>query len=288
MLSRNCIARFSLYLILLGLVAVAPVFAGSAVVGSVAGTMNATVGGQTLLPNTTLFSGDSLQVKDGVAVVALGNASRLVFGHDTVVSFLRDSNEVTVLLDQGNVSVFHDVSGTPVRMKIGDVSVVPVSGFKTLGEVAMLNGTVVVTAKDGALNVDRGNGKVVNVAKGKTFTVTPQMRAPQGGGSAGRCCGGSAGIWPIVATAAAGAAAVMAGVAVSRSGGAKTDADSAASAAAAAASAAAAAASAASAAEAAASAAAAAANAAGCALNTLAVEEGYVSPYTPPAGESCS
>ncbi|MGC9994415.1 MAG: hypothetical protein ABSE79_03775, partial [Terriglobia bacterium] len=67
MLSRNCIARFSLYLILLGLVAVAPVFARSAVVGSVAGTMNATVGGQTLLPNTTLFSGDSLQVKDGVA-----------------------------------------------------------------------------------------------------------------------------------------------------------------------------------------------------------------------------
>ncbi|MGA2072331.1 MAG: hypothetical protein ABSH52_02410 [Terriglobia bacterium] len=142
MLSRNCIARFSLYLILLGLVAVAPVFAGSAVVGSVAGTMNATVGGQTLLPNTTLFSGDSLQVKDGVAVVALGNASRMVFGRDTVASFLRDSDEVTVLLGQGNVSVFHDVSGTPVRMKIGDVSVVPVSGFKTLGEVAMLNGTV--------------------------------------------------------------------------------------------------------------------------------------------------
>jgi len=94
MLSRNCIARFSLYLILLGLVAVGPVFAGLAVVGSVAGTMNATVGGQTLLPNTTLFSGDSLQVKDGVAVVALGNASRMVFGRDTVASFLRDSDEV--------------------------------------------------------------------------------------------------------------------------------------------------------------------------------------------------
>ena len=283
MLSRNCIARFSLYLILLGLVAVAPVFAGSAVVGSVAGTMNATVGGQTLLPNTTLFSGDSLQVKDGVAVVALGNASRMVFGRDTVASFLRDSDEVTVLLGQGNVSVFHDVSGTPVRMKIGDVSVVPVSGFKTLGEVAMLNGTVIVTAQDGALRVDQGNGKVVNVAKGKTLTVTPQMKAPQGGGSAGRCCGGgSGGVWPIVATAAAGAAAVLAGVAVSRAGNANTNATDAASAAAAAAAAAT------SAAEAAASTAAAASNAVGCALNQLAYEEGYASPYVPPAGESCS
>jgi len=231
-------------------------------------------------------------VKDGVAVVALGNASRMVFGRDTVASFLRDSDEVTVLLGQGNVSVFHDASGTPVRMKIGDVSVVPVSGFKTLGEVAMLNGVVVVTAKDGALRVDEGNGKVVNVAKGKALTVTPQMKAPQGGGSAGRCCGGgSAGFWPIVATGAAGAAAVLAGVAVSRAGNANTNATNAASAAAEAASAAAAAASAAAAATSAvaalSSADAASENSLGCALNVLANNEGLPSPYTPPAGESC-
>jgi len=106
MSSKLLIARLSLCLILLGLVAAVPAFAGSAVVGSVAGSMNATVSGQALLPNTTLFSGDSLQVKDGVAVVALGSTSRLVFGHDTVASFLRDSNEVTVLLSQGNVAVF--------------------------------------------------------------------------------------------------------------------------------------------------------------------------------------
>jgi hypothetical protein len=292
MLSKHCIARFSLYLILLGLVAVLPAFAGSAIVGSVAGSMNATVGGQTLLPNTTLFSGDSLQVKDGVAVVALGSTSRMVFGHDTVASFLRDSNEVTVLLGQGSVSLFHNADGMPVRMKIGTVSVAPVSGFKTLGEVAMLNGTVVVTAKDGALRVDEGNGQVVNVAKGKTIAVTPQTKAPQGGTtSAGRCCGGS-NIWDIVDVAVGGAAAILAGVAISRAGDAKTDAaaaDSAAAAAGASASSAAAAASAAaSAASAAASAASAAAIAAGCALNLEANEMGDPSPYTPPAGVSCS
>jgi hypothetical protein len=250
--------------------------------------MNATVGGQTLLPNTTLFSGDSLQVKDGVAVVALGSASRIVFGRDTVASFLRDSNEVTVLLSQGNVSVFHDVDGMPVRMKIGDVSVVPVSGFKTLGEVATLNGAVVVTAKEGMLRVE-GNGPAINVAKGKTITVVPEAHAPQGGGKApggaGRCCGGSS-EWAIAATAAGGAAAILAGVAMSRAGDAK---DSAASAASAAASAATAAAAATSAANAAASAAANAANEVGCALNVLANEEGNLSPYAPPSGEpSCS
>ncbi|MGA9054955.1 MAG: hypothetical protein WB763_00430, partial [Terriglobia bacterium] len=237
MLSKHLVVRLSLCLVLLGLVAAVPVFAGSAVVGSVAGSMNATVGGQTLLPNTTLFSGDSLQVKDGVAVVALGSASRIVFGRNTVASFLRDSNEVTVLLGQGNVSVFHDVDGMPVRMKIGDVSVVPVSGFKTLGEVAMLNGAIVVTAKEGMLRVE-GNGPAINVAKGKTITVMPEANAPQGGGKApggaGRCCGGS-NVWAIAATAVAGGALIFAAVAESRAGTAENNSAAAESAAAAAA-----------------------------------------------------
>jgi hypothetical protein len=252
------------------------------------------LGGQTLLPNTTLFSGDSLQVKDGVAVVALGSASRIVLGRNTVASFLRDSNEVTVLLGQGNVSVFHDVDGMPVRMKIGDVSVVPVSGFKTLGEVAMLNGAIVVTAKEGMLRVE-GNGPAINVAKGKTITVVPEANAPQGGGKApggaGRCCGGS-NVWAIAATAVAGGALIFAAVAESRAGKAEDNAAAATVAADAATSAAASAASAAEAAVAAASAAAAAAaaeaNSLGCALNKLANEEHEASPYTPPAGESCS
>jgi hypothetical protein len=282
------IVRSTLCLVLLGLLATLPAFAGSAVIGSVAGSMNATVGGQTLLPNTTLFSGDSLQVKDGLAVVALGSASRIVLGRDTVASFLRDSNEVTVLLGQGNVSVFHDADGMPVRMKIGDVSVVPVSGFKTLGEVAMLNGSVVVTAKEGMLRVE-GNGPAINVAKGKTITVVPRTSAPQNqpGGNppgAGRMGGGNTYL-DAGALGAGIVAAILAGLAESRAGDAKTDATDAASAAAAAAAAASAAVAAA---NSAAAASAAAANAVGCALNVLANEEGQASPYTPPAGETCS
>jgi len=279
MLSKHCIVRISLCLILLGLVAAVPAFAGSAVIGSVAGSMNATVGGQTLFPNTILFSGDNLQVKDGMAVVALGNTSRMIFGHDTVASFLRESNEVTVLLGQGSVSVFHDGSGAPVRMKVGDVSVVPVSGFKTLGEVATLNGAIVVTAKEGMLRVE-GNGPAVNVAKGKTITVVPRMKAPKGGG--GGVSGSTA--LEIAAVGAAGGALIVGAIAESRANDAKTNAASAASEAAAASSEAAAAASAAAAA---ASTAAAAANSVGCALNILANQEGQVSPYTPPTGESC-
>src|SRR5713226_7692256 len=105
---------FSLCVILA--LGVAPTFAASAVVGSVAGGINATIGGQALVPNTTLFSGDSLRVKDGAAVVAMGMGSRMVFGRETVASFERGTDEVTVLLGQGNVSMYHAEGGTAMRV----------------------------------------------------------------------------------------------------------------------------------------------------------------------------
>jgi len=276
MLSESKV-RLTLCLILLGLMVTVPAFGGSAVIGSVAGSMNATVGGQALLPNTTLFSGDSLQVKDGVAVVAVGSTSRMVFGHNTTASFLRDSKEVTVLLDQGDVSVFHSDS-TVVRVKMGGISVVPAAGFRTLGEVALLNGTAVITAKEGTLLVE-GNGPAINVIKGKTITVSTRNSAPpQGGGTppSGHHVS-SEGLWGGLAAGLAGGALVVSVVDLSRTGTAEDNASSAASAAAAATSAA----------SSAASAAAAAANNVGCALNILANEQGIASPYTPPSGETC-
>jgi hypothetical protein len=225
---KTTMLRLTIFALLAGAVATVPALAGSAVIGSVAGSMNATIGGQSLLPNTTIFSGDSLQVKDGVAVIAVGNNSRVIFGRDTVASFLRDTNEVTVLLTQGNVSMLHSTDGTPVRVKAGEVSVAPAAGFKTLGEVAMLNGAVVVTAKEGSLQV-QDHGATKNVAKGQTIVITPKT-ADQKGGGAGWGGGGSTAL-EVGALGAGAAAAVLAGVAVKRSGDANTSATSAISAA---------------------------------------------------------
>lgn len=286
MLTKNVILRVILFTLLLGMVASLPGLAGSAVIGSVAGSMNATVGGQSLLPNTTIFSGDSVQVRDGVAVVAIGNASRMVFGRDTVASFLRDANEITVLLSQGSVSVFHPTDGTSVRVKAGNVSVAPAAGFKTLGEVAMLNGSVVVTAKEGALQVD-DNGTAKRVAKGQTIVIAPKTADQKHG--AGWGGGGSTGL-EVAAVGAGGAAAILAGIGMSRANGAKTNAATAAANAAAATAAANAATAAANAATAAANAAnATAAGAelyAGCAYNLTTTGEPD-SPFVPPAGTTC-
>jgi hypothetical protein len=221
-MTAKFVARVALFALLVGAVATVPALAGSAVIGSVAGSMNASVGGQSLLPNTTIFSGDSLQVKDGVAVIAVGNNSRVIFGRDTVASFLRDSNEVTVLLSQGNVSMLHPSDGTAVRVKAGEISITPATGFKTLGEVAMLNGSVVVTAKEGALQVeDRGATK--NVAKGQTIVISPKTGDKKSGSGAGWGNTGNTTL-EVAAVGAGGIAAVLAGVSMSRAGKANTNA----------------------------------------------------------------
>jgi len=288
--------RISLMLILLGMLASVPVFAGSAVVGSVAGSLNASVGGQALLPNTTVFSGDSLQVKEGAAVVALENGNRVALGKDTAASFQRNDNVVTIFLTEGSVSLFHPDSKTALKVQAGGVTVEPAPGFKTMGEVAMANGTVMVTAKDGTLQVNE-NGKTVEVAKGKTIALTPKTaRAPQTGGS--QKLGGAPAWVDYTILGISGGAIIAAILAYSDAKGAKSNAIVAASNASSAIAAAQAAGSnAASAIQSAYIAQSSALQAAflidhaesvnvGCSLNTFANAEGVASPYTPLVG-SC-
>jgi len=267
--------RNMLLILAIMLVAVGPVYAGSAIIGSVAGSMNATIDGQALMPKTTIFSGDSLQVKEGAAVVAVGSGSRLVLGRETVASFLREGTDVTVLLGQGNVSLYQGQAGVSLRVKVGSVTVAPTGEFKTLGEVAMLNGAVVVTAKEGKLRVE-ANGAAQEVVKGKTVTVSAERRtarAPQGGAASGSAGLSASTAMQVGSVAAGGTSAVLSGVAISRAGDAR-------SAAAAANATAANAVTAADDAKAAAIAAGDAANAAGCALNV-----GFdASIYTPTSG----
>lgn len=203
-------------------------FAASAVVGSVAGGTNATIGGQPLMPNTTLFSGDNLHVRDGAAVVAMGTGSRMVFGRETVASFERGTDDVTVTLGQGNVSMYHPVNGMAMRVKIGDVSVLAEKGYKTLGEVAMVNGAVVVTAKDGMLRV-QGPGRTMELTKGNTIEIKPTAAGTPAPGQAGAAGAGTAAShlttaqWLTIGSIGAGGASTATGiVSIKKSNDAKT------------------------------------------------------------------
>jgi len=181
---RGMVRPFLVSVLLVGL-GVLPVLAGSAVVGSVAGSLNTTMGGRALEPNTTLFSGDSLQVKDGAAVIALDAGSRMVFGRQTTANFLREADAVTVTLSEGNVSIYHPEAGTAMRVKVGELVIEPGKPYPTEGDVAMLNGSVVVTAKEGMLRVAEGKKRVVEVKKGQTMSIPLTARSPQAGGAGG-------------------------------------------------------------------------------------------------------
>jgi hypothetical protein len=210
----NLMKRMGMLMLMAAVVAI-PMYAGSAVVGSVAGSKDATVGGQALLPSATLFSGDNVAVKDGVAVVAIGQGSRMVFGRQTQASFLREGDEVTVMLGGGNVLMYHPEKGVGMKVKAGGVTVAPEAGSASRGEIAMLNGMVVVTSKEGTLKVE-GNGPAQEVAKGKTITVQAKAAAaPQAGGAASAGAPVSSMTAGEVATiAGAGAAGVGAGFSI--------------------------------------------------------------------------
>lgn len=281
--------RRTVRVMVLGLIMAAtagtPAMAGEAL-GSLASSQNATIDNMAALPNTAIFSGDTLSVRDGVAVVSLARGSRMVFGHETQASFMTEGKDVTVRLVDGNVLLYHAASDQSMRLKAADVTVSPVAGFKTLGEVAMLNGWLVVTAKQGTLQVE-GAGRKAQVTEGKTLTL-PTKTAQSPGSTAGS--GAKSGVskveWAGLVASATGA--VLAGVAISRSNAAYHAASAANSEAALAASNASAATSAANAAISAATAAQQTANSLGCALDRLGAGLGLPSsPYTPTNGNSC-
>jgi hypothetical protein len=218
--------RTVLVLFMLGALASIPAFGGSNVVGAVVAAKNASVGGVALMPGHTIFSGDDLRVEYGMTLVTMGKGSRMVFGRDTVASFERKSSEVTALLDRGSVSVYHPMDDLmPLRLEVGNLSIVPAEGFGTLGEVAVTGEGVVIKTAQGLLRVETdGTGQAFEVAKGETVKFVPNSNktaaAPQqqGGAQPHRRRKGGGFFWLPVGAAAAGG--ILAAVAVRNAGGA--------------------------------------------------------------------
>ncbi|HZT71943.1 MAG TPA: hypothetical protein VFC10_19635 [Terriglobia bacterium] len=152
------------------IVAAATTFGSPAPVGWLLGSRNATLDGQAALPHTAVLNGDNLQVSDGLAMLTLQQGNRMVAGRDTEASFLQEGQAVTVSLTRGTVSLYHPASSGAFQVKAGDVTVAPAGNGPALGEIAMVNGLVLVTAKDGALKVEKA-GVAQEVSKGKTVTV---------------------------------------------------------------------------------------------------------------------
>ncbi|HEV2495935.1 MAG TPA: hypothetical protein VG204_23125 [Terriglobia bacterium] len=189
--------------------------ANSTVVGVAVAVSNSSIDGAALQSGRTIVSGDDLQVQEGTALVAIGSGSHMLFGPDTAASFERTSDEVTAVVARGNVTLYQPHNeAVHLRVKVDDLFLAPAAGDETLGEVAVSDGSLYITTKQGLLRLEEG-GSTMDLPKGKWIRLvhSPRRSAQLGRGSSGR----SSLEW--VAAGGASAAAVLAGLALYEVGG---------------------------------------------------------------------
>ncbi len=92
MTGKNFVSRVLLAAAFFGMLTPPHALGGLAAIGTIAGSLDATMGGEAIQPNTVVFSGDTLRVADGAAVVAMNTGSRVVLGKGTAASFLKGSS----------------------------------------------------------------------------------------------------------------------------------------------------------------------------------------------------
>ena len=170
-MSRQELTHVQIVLLVIGMVCALPVFAGSDVVGSLIGSTEVTVDGLPAQPGQTIFSGDRLQVSNGSATVWMEGGSGIVLGHNTVASFVRDSNATTAKLSRGRARIYcaHDYR-VLLRVRSGDVTISPARGSRTLGEVLMADQTLTVMTKEGSLRLE-ASGQTLDVPRGEALRL---------------------------------------------------------------------------------------------------------------------
>ncbi len=188
------------------------------VVGQVALTQATTLDGQPVTAQTTVFSGDTLAVGEGVAVLMVGTGSQIRLGSDTVASFVKEGDSITVHLEKGIVSISSFKDST-IKVTAAGVVISPAGGFKTIAHIAMLGaapGSLSVTAREGSLEITQPGSSPITVTSGSTITVRTQAAAgapaPQGGG------GGTSNALAGAAVGLSGGALVAGAVAASKAG----------------------------------------------------------------------
>ena len=161
--------------------------AGSdAVVGTLLTGNDIQVAGIPVKPGLAIMSGDNLIAGDDGGIIMVGGANRITLGAKAELSFDKSPSGVDVRLLQGGFSLYHsDKDQTAVRVKAGDVSIQPATGFVTVAEVSMGHEDLTVVDRQGLLNV-QGAGKTVQLPQGRAIKFTASTnRAPSQVGSPG-------------------------------------------------------------------------------------------------------
>jgi hypothetical protein len=147
--------------------------AAPAVVGFVMRSSGTTISGAPSHVGQTVLGGDTLEVTNGAAEIAIGE-SKIILGKDTQMSFEPEQSGWAAVLNHGNVTFSRPSDGPALRVRVGEVWVRATPGSGAEGIITVTNQALVVAAKEGTLQVDH-NGEAVSVPQGTTLKFLPEQ-----------------------------------------------------------------------------------------------------------------
>lgn len=180
------IARQFLASVLASLLASPAWAATNPVVGTAGPSQAASVRGAGLLPGTTLFSGDTVDVgARGEAALAFGRGSMVRLSEETTLRLEKGDNRVAFELVRGRVA-FRSSEQLPVEAHLADANIRSSNGLAAVGVMAFRTPKlVVVTAERGSLLISTAHDtKNISLREGESVEMRLQSQdTQQGGGS---------------------------------------------------------------------------------------------------------
>jgi hypothetical protein len=207
------IVRQLLASVLVGLLAAPAWAATNPVVGTAGPSQAATLRGAGLLPGTTLFSGDTVDVgARGGAALSFGRGSMVRLSEETTLRLEKGDNRVAFELLRGRVA-FRSSEQLPVEAHLADANIHSANGLAAVGVLAFRTPKlVVVSAEKGSLLISTAHdAKSISLREGESVEMRLEAQdTEKGGGGDSRLAGTSApGLthrqWLIVAIASSAA-----------------------------------------------------------------------------------
>jgi hypothetical protein len=206
------IARQLLSSVLVCLLAAPAWCATNPVVGTAGPSQAASVRGAGMLPGTTLFSGDTVDVGSrGDAALSFGRGSMVRLSEETTLRLEKGDNRVAFELLRGRVA-FRSSEQLPVEAHLADANIRSANGLAAVGVMAFRSPKVVVVlAERGSLLISTAHdAKSVSLREGESVEMRlddPQNDKKDDNRAAGAAAPGlSHGQWKVIAIITTGVA----------------------------------------------------------------------------------
>ncbi len=167
------VARRALAVMVIMLLA-CPAWGDINVVGNVTGSQSATVRGTGLVPGSTIFNGDTIEVgARGNARILLAGGSQVQVSENSQVSLARSAGKVQLTIDRG-LAVFRTGQDSPVEALLADATVRAANGQTAVGIINVRSPrSALIAAHKGMLEIRTAHdAKSMTLREGEGMEVT--------------------------------------------------------------------------------------------------------------------